>query len=63
MPRTGYRTQPGLSTPGTAEPRKCALKGREHRENTRALACTMQESLAPSGRIALFDCSRVETLG
>jgi hypothetical protein len=28
-----------VSTPGTAEPRKCALKGRqnEHGENTRAL--------------------------
>jgi hypothetical protein len=27
MPRRGYRAQPGVSTPGTAEPRKCALQG------------------------------------
>jgi hypothetical protein len=37
MPRRGYTTQSGVSTPGTAALRPCALQGRqiEHRKNTR----------------------------
>jgi hypothetical protein len=31
MPRRGYTTQPGVSTPGTFRPRRCALKGRRRR--------------------------------
>jgi hypothetical protein len=54
MPRRGYTTQPGVSTPGTFAPRRCALKGRR---STRSVP----PNVAPHNRDESLVDARTET--